>query len=171
VLGIERAAKRLPRTLGSGKAALPIRAYKLLTDQPPTLLLFLLVHYRQAKIQNRIKKFQRKARRLKAALPRAEFLAMGVKAGPKFEAILERLFLDQLDGRIKTHAQLLKEFRKHAGIPEPKPPKPPKPHKPLAKPTPKTAAQAKPSPGAKPVTPRAMAVRKPKPAAPKSERR
>jgi tRNA nucleotidyltransferase (CCA-adding enzyme) len=168
VLGIERAAKRLARTLGSGKAALPSRAYKLLTDQPPTLLLFLLVHYRQAKIQKRIKNFQRKARPLKAALPRAEFLAMGVKAGPKFEAILERLFLDQLDGRIKTHAQLLKEFRKLAGIPEPKPPKP---SKPLAKPTPKTAQLAKPSFAAKPVTTPAMTVRKPKPATPKSKRR
>jgi hypothetical protein len=42
-----------------------------------------------------------------------------MKPGPKFEKILHRIFLDQLDGTIKTHQQLVKEMRALAGIKEP----------------------------------------------------
>lgn len=128
-LGLEHAARKLARLLSGRHASLPSQAYKILEGQPRTLLLFLLAHFPQAKIQNRIKNFLNKAPVVLSSMPRAEMLAMGAKPGPKFEKMLERLFFEQLDGKIKTHQQLLKEFRKLAGIPEPKPPAPPKPVK------------------------------------------
>lgn len=123
-LGLERAAKRLARVLASSRAALPSRAYKILEDQPRTLLLFLLAHSPQVKVQNRIKKFLDKVPQVRAAFPRAELLSLGAKPGPKFEKIIEHLFFEQLDAKIKSHAQLVKQFRELAGIPEPKPVKP-----------------------------------------------
>jgi tRNA nucleotidyltransferase (CCA-adding enzyme) len=132
-LNLEREAKRLARVVGSSKFALPSRAVKLLSGEPPTLLLFLLVHYPQPKIQNRVKAFLHKYPLVRARMPRAEFQAMGAKPGNKFEKILEQLFFDQIDGKIKTPQQLAKQFRKLAGIPEPPPPKPPKKEK-VAKP-------------------------------------
>lgn len=123
-LGLETAAKKLARLLGSARAGSPSKAYGILTGQSPTLLLFTLVHHPRAKVQNRIKHFLQKAPLVLASMPRAEFLALGAKPGPKFEKIVQQLFFAQLDGRIKSHPQIMKEFRRLAGIPEPKPPKP-----------------------------------------------
>jgi tRNA nucleotidyltransferase (CCA-adding enzyme) len=140
-LGLEHAAKKLARLLISGRAATPSKAHKILAEEPPTLLLFVLVHFPQAKIRNRVKHFLQKAPAVLASMPRNEFLSLGAKPGPKFDKIVEQLFLDQLDGKIKSHPQLIKEFRRLAGIPEPKPPKPaPEKHKPA-----KESAKAKPA--------------------------
>lgn len=125
-LGLERAAKKLARDLSGSRAAMPSQAYKILDGQPRTLLLFLLAYFPQTKIQNRIKSFLHKAPLVRASIPRAELLALGAQPGPKVDKILDRLFFDQLDGKINTRPQLVKEFRSLAGIPEPKPPKPAK---------------------------------------------
>ena len=119
VLGLESAARKLARALASAKAAQPSQVYTLLSGQPQPLLLFLLVNFPQAKIQTRVKNFLFKYPLLLAKLPRAELLGLGLEAGPKFEKIVHQLFLEQLDGKIKTHQQLLKEFRSLAGLKEP----------------------------------------------------
>jgi len=119
LLSLERDAKRLERVLGSSKARLPSQVYTLLSKQPVPLLLFLRVNSSRAKVRNRIKAYLFKYPQVRAKLPRAELQALGVKPGPEFEKILEHAFMDQLDGRIKTHQQLLKKLRELAGIPEP----------------------------------------------------
>jgi tRNA nucleotidyltransferase/poly(A) polymerase len=123
-LGLEAAARKLARVLASPKAALPSQVYTLLSGQPLPLLLFLLVNYREPKIQTRVKNYLLKYPPMQARLPRAELQTLGLEPGLKFERILARLFLDQLDGKIKTHQQLVKEFRQLAGLKEP----PAKPH-------------------------------------------
>jgi len=118
-LGLEGTAKKLAKTLSGSKASQPSQVYTLLSGQPQALRLFLLVNYPQAKIQARVKNFLFKFPVERAKMPRAELLTLGLEAGPKFEKIFHRLFLDELDGKIKTHPQLLKEFRELAGIKEP----------------------------------------------------
>ena len=54
---------------------------------------------------------------------------MGVKPGPEFDHILSKIFAMQLDGKIKSHTQLMKEMRELAGIKEPPPPPPAPPPK------------------------------------------
>ena len=120
-LRLKSDAQKVARTLASSRAALPSQVYTLLSKQPQSLLLFLLVHYRQAKIHSRVKNFLCKYPLVRAKLPRAELQAMGLKPGPQFEKIIEQVFLEQLDGKIKTHQQLLKELRTLAGIKEPSP--------------------------------------------------
>jgi len=141
-LDLEREAKKLAHALGGGKAARPSQVYALLTGTPRHLILFLLVHYPQVKIQSRIKSFLFKFPQVRARLPRAELQALGFAPGPKFEKIMERIFIDQLDGRIKGHTQLVKELRSLGGIKEPEPkPKPLEPKSAKAKP-----AKTKPGP-------------------------
>jgi tRNA nucleotidyltransferase/poly(A) polymerase len=120
-LSLERDAKKLARVLASSKANLPSQVYTLLSQQPQPLLLFLLVNVPQAKVRSRLKNFLLKFPQVRARLPRAELQALGVKPGGEFEKILERVFLDQLDGKIKTHQQLVKQLRALAGIKEPQP--------------------------------------------------
>jgi tRNA nucleotidyltransferase/poly(A) polymerase len=123
-LGLDREAQKLSRLLAGPKANLPSQVYHMLSDQPLPLLLFLLVHYPSVKIQTRVKNFLLKYPQVRAQLPRGELQSLGVEAGPKFEKILEQVFLDQLDGKLKTHQQLTKTLRELAGIKE-APPKPP----------------------------------------------
>jgi tRNA nucleotidyltransferase (CCA-adding enzyme) len=136
-LGLEREAKKLARVLGNARFKLPSQIYALLADQSLTLLLYLRVNSEQAVVQTRLKNFLFKYLPARVRLPRAELQALGVTPGPPFEKILERIFVEQLDGKIKTHQLLVKRMRELAGIPEP----PPKPSRPAATP-PKKAREA-----------------------------
>jgi tRNA nucleotidyltransferase/poly(A) polymerase len=145
-LSFDRDARKLERLLGSAKAHLPSQVYALLSTQPQPLLLFLLANSSRAKVQNRVKSFLFKAPQIRASLPRNELQSLGVKPGPEFERILEQIFALQLDGKIKSHQQLVKELRALAGIKEP-PPEPPPSHPPKktkeAAPPPPSMAPAK----------------------------
>lgn len=120
-MNMEREAKKLASLLLSSKAALPHQIYTLLSKEPRHLLLFMLVYYPQAKVQSRIKNYLTKYLPLRAQLPRAELQALGFKPGPKFDQIIESVFLDQMDGKIKTDQQLIKALRERSGIKEPPP--------------------------------------------------
>jgi tRNA nucleotidyltransferase (CCA-adding enzyme) len=117
-LRMDREAKKIARLISGAKCGMPSQAYKVLSQQPSPLVLFLLAYYPQSKVQGRIKNFLEKAPQVRARLPESELLVLGVKPGPKFDKILERVFLDQLDGKIKNHQQLLQELRLLAGIKE-----------------------------------------------------
>ncbi len=118
---LDREARKLSRALKGSKAALPSQVYHLLSGKPLPLLLFLLAHYPQAKIRNRVKSFLLKYPQIRAQLPRAELQAMGMEPGAKFEKVLEQVFLDQLDGKIRTHQQVSRALRELSGIKPPKP--------------------------------------------------
>lgn len=121
-LGLEHDARKLERVLGSAKADLPSQVYNLLAPQPQPLLFYLLADTKNIKVQNRIKNFLFKFPQIHSRLPRAELQSLGVKAGPEFDRILSQIFAKQLDGKITSHPQLLKEMRELAGIKEPSPP-------------------------------------------------
>ncbi|HZT69106.1 MAG TPA: hypothetical protein VFC10_05080 [Terriglobia bacterium] len=138
VLNMDREAKKISRTLATAKCAAPSQAYRLLSEQPKPLLYYMLAYYPQAKIQSRIKNYLDKVPQIRARLPESELLVLGIKPGPKFDKILERIFFDQLDGKIKTHQQMMSELRSLAGIKEPAPTPAA-----LAKPSKPAAARAK----------------------------
>jgi tRNA nucleotidyltransferase (CCA-adding enzyme) len=129
-LSFEQEAKKLDRVLGTARADLPSQVYSLLSPHPQPLLLYLLANTKSAKVQNRIKSYLFKFPEIHARLPRAELQSMGVKSAPEFDRILSRIFALQLDGKIKSHAQLMKELHELAGIEEPPPPPPPPVHAP-----------------------------------------
>jgi tRNA nucleotidyltransferase (CCA-adding enzyme) len=143
-LGIEHDAKKLEHLLSSAKANLPSQVYTLLSPQPQPLLLFLLANTKNAKVLNRIKSFLFKYPEIRSRLPRTELQSLGVKPGPEFDHILARIFAMQLDGKIKSHPQLMKEMRELAGIKEPPPPPPaPPPKKGRGKPSEPAPAHAR----------------------------
>ena len=153
-LGLEHEAKKLERVLGGGKASLPSQVYSILSPAPQPLIFHLLVNTKSAKVQNRIKNFLFKFPEIRSRLPRAELQSLGVKPSPEFDQIMSKIFALQLDGKIKSQPQLMKELRQLAGIKEPPPPPvlpPPRKGKepPLEIPAPvprKKAGEAVPSP-------------------------
>ena len=151
VLGIEREAARLARQLGSSKVAQPSQVYTLLAGAPRPLVLYLSLHYPQAKVQSRVKSFLTKFATIRARLPRSELQALGLEPGPKFEKVLERVFLDELDGKIRTPQQMTKALRDYAGI-KPPPPPPPKPKVAAKGPAKPDVLKARPAAKAKPET-------------------
>jgi tRNA nucleotidyltransferase (CCA-adding enzyme) len=133
-LTLEREAAKLARQLGSARVAQPSQVYTLLAAQPRPLVLFLLAHYPQVKIQTRVRNFLVKAPSIRARLPRAELQALGVEPGPKFEKVLDQVFRDQLDGKLKTPPQVTKALHDYAGIKPPPPAAKPKAKPKAAKP-------------------------------------
>jgi len=136
-LGFDRDAKKLDRVLSSAKAQLPSQVYNLLAPQPAPLLFYLLADTKSVKVQNRIKNFLFKAPQVESQLPRSELQSLGVKPGAEFDRILGQILARQLDGKIKSHPQLMKEMRLLAGIKEPPP---------VPLPAPKKGKEAPPEP-------------------------
>ena len=118
VLSMEQDGRKLARLLGSSKATLPHQVYTLLSKESWHLLLYLLVYCPQAKVQSRVKNYLTKYLPLRSNLPQAELQALGFKPGPKFDQIIESVFMDQLDAKIKTPQQLTKTLRERSGIKE-----------------------------------------------------
>jgi len=123
-LGLDHDAKKLDRVLGSARASLPSQVYSLLSPHPQPLLYYLLVNTKSAKVQNRIKSYLFKFPPILSHLPRTELQSLGVKPGPEFDRIISKILALQLDGKIKSHSQLMKDMRELAGIKEPPPPHP-----------------------------------------------
>ena len=118
-LSLEREARQLAQMISGSKAARNSWLYTMLAERPQHLLLFLLVYYPQPKIQNRVKNFLFKFPQLRARLPRAELQALGMPAGPKFEQVMDQVFLEQLDGKLRSHSQVMTQLRALSGIKEP----------------------------------------------------
>ena len=124
VLEHEREAAKLAKAVASPKVTKPSQVYALLNGVPPALAASLLMNATSATVQNRVKAHFTKVPPLRAQLPRAELEAMGAPPGAKFEQILERVLLDQLDGKLKTPNQLTQALRDLSGIKAPPPPPP-----------------------------------------------
>lgn len=114
-LSLEKDARKLSTTLSGAKMKTPSAVYKLLNSRPHSLLLYLLTHDPHARIRAQIKHFLFKSPQIRAKLPRAELLSLGIGAGQQAEAILEQIFLLMLDGRLNTPSQITKTLQELAG--------------------------------------------------------
>lgn len=115
-VNMEGEARKLARLLGSARTATPSANYRLLATKPRPLLLYMLSHYPQARVQKQLKDFLFKYPQIREKLPYTELQALGVESGPRSESILNALFMAMLDGKIKSQAQMSKALRELAGI-------------------------------------------------------
>ncbi len=120
-LSLGHDAQALVRALSGSKASKPSGVYVLLSGKPLPMLVYLLAQSAQPNVQKRVKEFLTRVPQIRAALPRSELLALGMAPSPKFDKVMEKIFLDQLDGKLKTPQQVSKALTDLSGL-KPSPP-------------------------------------------------
>ena len=121
VLHLEVEAKKVAKMLTSRKTAAPRDAFAFLEKVPFDLLAFIEAELRNGKALGKIRNYLHKWKPLRRELASAavELERLGMPRGPKFDKVLEDLFLLQLLGKGRKPEERTKLLRKLAGIKEP----------------------------------------------------
>ncbi len=115
-MSLEDQAKLLVRALAGRQANTPSRAYQLLLQQPGELLLFILLKFPQKKIQDKVKSYLYRHRRMREHLPGKQLQALGVSPdSPRYQKILDAFFYGLIDGKMKSQREQAKQLKKLAG--------------------------------------------------------
>ena len=125
---LEDDAKDLAKRLNSKEAATPSRTWVLLSHAAAETILFLLLTGKQQAVTQKINNFLTKWRQVKQKLPTPEMIELRITpAMPEYEKIANDVFLMMLDGKLRSHTELMKYLKPLA--PPPPPPPPPAPTK------------------------------------------
>ncbi len=161
---LEDRAKDLAKRLTGKEASTPSATWKLLSGASPEALLFLSITGRQANVQDKIKNFFGKWRQVREKLPFPEMAELLITPQlPEYPKIADEAFLMLLDGKLRSHNEIVKFLKPYA--PPPPPPPPPPPAKRGKKAAAAAAEAAKASAAAASATPAAPAKRGRKPKA------
>src|SRR6478735_2569873 len=123
---LEDHAKDLAKRLVGKEAATPSRAWKLLSEARPEMILFLAVTARQQAVAQKIKSFFTKWRQVQQKIPLPEMTELHITPQlPEYPKIANDVFMLLLDGKLRSRTEILK-FLKPLAPPPPPPPPPPK---------------------------------------------
>jgi tRNA nucleotidyltransferase/poly(A) polymerase len=111
-------AQKIVKMLKGRKTNAARDAYFYLASVPPEMLAFIEVEMPNPRAVSKIRSYLQKWRPMRLALPLAEFDALGIARGPKFDKILEQLFEMQLRGKARSPEDRTKALRSLAGIKE-----------------------------------------------------
>jgi tRNA nucleotidyltransferase/poly(A) polymerase len=123
---LEDHAKELTKKLAGKEAATPSRAWKVLSEARPEMVLFLSVTARQQAAVQKIKNFFTKWRQVQQKIPLPEMTELLITPQlPAYPKIAHDVFMLLLDGKLRSRTEILK-FLKPLAPPPPPPPPPPK---------------------------------------------
>jgi tRNA nucleotidyltransferase/poly(A) polymerase len=123
---IEDGAKELAKRLTGKEAATPSRTWELLSHAKPDAILFLELTTKQQAVDQKIKNFFGKWRQVKEKLPVPEMAELLITPEHKdWEKLNHEIFLGMLDGKMRSHTELMKFLKPFAPPPPPPPPPPP----------------------------------------------
>jgi len=119
-------AKELAKRLTGKEAATPSRTWKLLSGARQDMGLYLAVTSRQQAVEQKIKNFFTKWRQVQQKIPLPEMTELLITPQlPEYPKIAEEVFMLLLDGKLRSHTEILK-FLKPLAPPPPPPPPPPR---------------------------------------------
>jgi tRNA nucleotidyltransferase/poly(A) polymerase len=181
---LEVEARGLSKLLTSKEAATPSKTWHLLSAARPETILFLEVTARQKAVVQKLRNFLGKWRQIRERkLPFPEMAELHITpALPAYPKLMEQAFLLLLDGKLRSHNEILRFLKPFAPPPPPPPPPPKRGRAPKGAPEAapvvekpgkgqkKAAEAAKPAPGVKPAAAAKPAVAAKK-HAPKSARK
>jgi len=124
---LEVEARELAKLLTSKEAATPSKAWHVLSVARPETILFLEVTARQKAVVQKLRNFLGKWRQIRERkLPLPEMAELHITpALPAYPKLMEQAFLLLLDGKLRSHNEILR-FLKPFAPPPPPPPPPPK---------------------------------------------
>ncbi len=125
---MEAPGKRRPR---SGQATDQQRsrhasgAWKVLTQATPENILFLSLTTRQQAVDQKLKNFFTKWRQVKEKLPFPEMAELRITPQlPEYPEIMDKAFLLLLDGKLRSHTEIMHFLKPYEPPPPPPPPAP-----------------------------------------------
>jgi hypothetical protein len=123
---LEGEAKDLSKRLSGKEAATPSRAWKLLSEESSENILFLAVTVRQQAADQKIKNFFTKWRQVQQKVPLPEMTELHINPQmPEYPKIAHEVFMLLLDGKLRSHTEIMKFLKPLAPPPPPPPPPPP----------------------------------------------
>jgi tRNA nucleotidyltransferase (CCA-adding enzyme) len=122
---LERGAHDLTKKLTGREAANNSGAWKILSAAAPENILFLSLTTRQQAVDQKLKNFLNKWRQVREKLPYAEMAEMRITAQlPEYPKILDEAFLLLLDGKLRSHNEIVNFLKPYEPPPPPPPPAP-----------------------------------------------
>src|SRR5579875_1141021 len=120
---LESDAHELTKKLAGKEASLPSGAWKVLSQATPESLLFLSLTTRQQAVDQKLKNFFGKWRQVKAKLPFPEMAELRITAQlPQYQEIMEKAFILLIDGKLRSHSEIMNFLRPYEPPPPPPPP-------------------------------------------------
>ncbi len=122
---LEHDAQELAKRLNGKEAATNSGAWKLLSAAEPERILFLSLTTRQSAVDQKIKNFLTKWRQVREKLPYAEMTELRITSQlPDYQKILDEAFLLLLDGKLRSHNEIVNFLKPYEPPPPPPPPAP-----------------------------------------------
>jgi tRNA nucleotidyltransferase/poly(A) polymerase len=122
---LEDDAKDFAKKLMARDLALPSQTWKFLMTNRPDALLFNAITPRASAVEQKIKSFLTKWPLVRQKLPFPEMAEMRITPEhPEYKKIQDEAFLMLLDGKLRSHTEIVK-FLEPYSPPEPPPPPPP----------------------------------------------
>ncbi|HVP54025.1 MAG TPA: CCA tRNA nucleotidyltransferase [Candidatus Eisenbacteria bacterium] len=122
---LEHDAQDLAKKLTGKEAAANSGAWKILSAAAPERILFLSLTTRQSAVDQKIKNFLTKWRQVREKLPFLEMAEMRITPQlPEYPKILDEAFLQLLDGKLKSHNEIVNFLKPYEPPPPPPPPAP-----------------------------------------------
>jgi tRNA nucleotidyltransferase (CCA-adding enzyme) len=122
---LESGAHDLAKKLTSKEASMPSGAWRILTQATPENILFLELTTRQQAVDQKLKNFFGKWRQVKEKLPFPEMAEMRITSQlPAYAELMEKAFLLLLDGKLRSHNEIVNFLRPYEPPPPPPPPAP-----------------------------------------------
>jgi tRNA nucleotidyltransferase/poly(A) polymerase len=123
---LEAGAHDLAKKLTSKEAGLPSGAWKILSHATPENILFLSLTTKQQAVDQKLKNFFGKWRQVKEKLPFPEMAELRITPQvPEYQKVMDQAFLLLMDGKLRSHTEIM-SFLKPYEPPPPPPPPPPK---------------------------------------------
>ncbi len=122
---LESGAHDLVKKLTGKEAGMPSGAWKILSRATPENILFLTLTTRQQAVDQKLKNFFTKWRQVKEKLPFPEMAELRITPTlPEYPEIVDRAFLLLLDGKLRSHTEIMNFLKPYEPPPPPPPPAP-----------------------------------------------
>jgi hypothetical protein len=122
---LESGAHDLAKKVTSKEAGTPSRSWKVLSHATPENILFLSLTTKQQAVDLKLKNFFGKWRQVKEKLPFPEMAELRITPQlPEYPKLMEEAFLLLLDGKLRSHTEIMNFLKPYEPPPPPPPPAP-----------------------------------------------